>query len=496
MSRQSTKSAPEDIFFRPAVDLLAMLRAGEIGCRELLDLHIARVERLNPGINAVVALDVERARKRADEADAALAKGEDWGKLHGLPMTIKDSFETAGLATTSGSPELAKHVPISDAVAVARLKAAGAIVFGKTNLPTYAADVQTYNQVFGVTNNPWDTSRCAGGSSGGAAAALAAGLTPLELGSDIGGSIRNPAHYCGVFGLKPSYGVVPMRGHIPGPPGSLSATDIAVAGPLARSVEDLELSLDILAGPDRWQAKGWRLDLPPPRHAAPAQTRVAAWLDDPACPIDGQVAAVLEAALEALIGSGIPVDRKARPGFEFLDATRIFQRLLVPIMAQAMSGETLARYARQTSARPPESEADSPTERFRRYAVSRHVDWLNADAERARLRAAWAAFFEDYDILLAPVMPTAAYPHDHQPDWSKRTVSINGKPFPYSEQIAWAGMIGVAMLPSVVVPVGLSASGLPVGMQIVGPYLEDRTALEFARAVAEATGGFRPPPGF
>jgi amidase len=356
--------------------------------------------------------------------------------------------------------------------------------------------LQTYNDVYGVTNNPWDVGCCAGGSSGGAAAALAAGLTPLELGSDIGGSIRNPAHYCGVFGHKPSYGVVPMRGHIPGPPGTLSTTDIAVAGPLARSVEDLELALGVLAGPDEWEGRGWRLDLPPPRHASSGDTRVAAWLDDPACPIDGEVAAVLEAAVEAIARSGVPVDRKARPGFDFLHSHRVYQRLLTPIMAEAMSEATLARYAEQTRAMPPESEADSPTERFRRYAVSRHVDWLRADGERAKLRAAWAAFFEDFDILLAPVTPTVAYPHDHQPDWGKRTITVNGKPAPYAEQIAWAGLIGVAMLPSSVVPVGLSASGLPVGMQIVGPYLEDRTALHFARAVAEATGGFRPPPGY
>ncbi len=496
MSKSTRKSPPDEIGYGVAVDHLAKLRAREVGCRELLDQHISRIERLNPAINAVVALDIEGARARADDADAALARGEDWGPLHGLPMTIKDSFETAGLVTTSGAPELAAHVPAADAAAVARLKAAGAIVFGKTNLPIYAADLQTYNDVYGVTNNPWDVSRCAGGSSGGAAAALAAGLTPLELGSDIGGSIRNPAHYCGVFGHKPSYGIVPMRGHIPGPPGALSTTDIAVAGPLARSVEDLELALGVIAGPDQWEGRGWRLEMPPPRHALPGDTRVAAWLDDPGCPIDGEVAAVLEAAVEAIVRSGVAVDRKARPGFDFLHSHRVYQRLLTPIMADGMSEATLARYAEQTRAMPPESEDDSPTERFRRYAISRHVDWLRADGERAKLRAAWAAFFEDFDILLAPVTPTVAYPHDHQPDWGKRTITVNGKPAPYAEQIAWAGLIGVGMLPSTVAPVGLSASGLPVGMQIVGPYLEDRTALHFARAVAEATGGFRPPPGY
>ena len=208
----------DDVVFRPAVALAKALRAGELGSRELLEQYISRVERLNPKVNAVVAVDLERARRRADEADAARKRGSLLGPLHGLPMTIKDSLETEGLCTTCGVPELAKHVPSRDATAVARLRAAGAVVFGKTNAPTWAMDVQTYNPVYGTTNNPWDTTRSPGGSSGGAAAAVAAGLTALEMGSDIGGSIRNPSHYCGVYGHKPSYGIVPGRGHLPPPP--------------------------------------------------------------------------------------------------------------------------------------------------------------------------------------------------------------------------------------------------------------------------------------
>src|SRR5438094_2475370 len=203
-----------DLAFRPAAELVAAIRRREIGAREMLDHHLARVERLNPRINAVVTLDVEGARRQADAADRAVARGEALGALHGLPMTIKDAIDTAGLRSTCGSEVYADNVPAEDAIAVARLRAAGAIVFGKTNTPAFAANCQTYNTLFGTTSNPWDPSRATGGSSGGAAAALAAGLTPLELGTDIAGSIRNPAHYCGVYGHKPTYGIVPTRGYI------------------------------------------------------------------------------------------------------------------------------------------------------------------------------------------------------------------------------------------------------------------------------------------
>ncbi len=250
-----------DLDFATAAELTKALRERTISSRHLLDHLLGRIEKHNPDINAVVALDVERAKAAAEAADAATAKGQSSGILHGLPMTVKDVWETEGLVTTSGAPELRNHVPGTDALAVGRLKAAGAIIFGKTNSPLYAGDFQTYNEVYGVTNNPWDTSRTAGGSSGGAAAAVAMGFTPLELGSDIGGSIRNPAHYNGVYGLKPSWGVVPSRGHIPGPPGNLVETDVNCNGPLARGVEDLRLVLGVVAGPVPEDARAWRLEL-------------------------------------------------------------------------------------------------------------------------------------------------------------------------------------------------------------------------------------------
>ena len=252
-----------DIATAAATELTRAIRDRQISSRELLDYLLARAEQVNPALNAIVGWDIDRARAAAVVADEATARGELTGPLHGLPMTVKDVFETEGLVTTAGAPELARYMPRTDAVAVARLKAAGAIIFGKSNTPLYAGDWQTYNDVYGRTNNPWDLSRTAGGSSGGAAAAVAAGMTPLELGSDIGGSIRNPSHYNGVYGHKPSWGIVPVRGHIPGPPGSLVQVDIGVAGPIARSIADLRTALGIMAGPLPQEAAGWRLELDP-----------------------------------------------------------------------------------------------------------------------------------------------------------------------------------------------------------------------------------------
>ena len=250
-----------DIALQPAHALAESIRRRDVSSRELLEHYLARVERLNAPLNAVVTLDPDGARLAADAADAATARGEDGGPLHGVPMTIKDTYQTAGIRTTCGLAAW-DHVPDHDAEAVRRLRDAGAVIFGKTNTPTLAGDWQTYNPIFGTSNNPWDTARTAGGSSGGAAAAVATGMTALELGSDIGGSIRLPSNWCGVCGHKPTWGVVPQHGHLPPAPGTLSSTDLAVIGPLARNVDDLELALGVLAGPAGHAAVGWRLELP------------------------------------------------------------------------------------------------------------------------------------------------------------------------------------------------------------------------------------------
>jgi amidase len=458
-----------DLGYRTATDLVAAIEAKELGSRELLDHLLARVDDLNPAINAVVTLDVERARAAADAADEATARGDDLGPLHGLPMTVKDCFETAGLRTTCGAPELADHVPATDAATVARLKAAGAIVYGKTNTPAWTTDLQTFNPIFGTTGNPWDPSLTAGGSSGGSAAALAAGLTPLELGSDIGGSIRNPSHQCGTFGHKPSHGIVPVRGHLPGPPGTLGRTDINVCGPMARTVEDLTLGLGVLAGPDEPESSGWRLDLPAP----PAQLRIGAWLEDPALPIAPEVAAVLDAAVTQLDGAGLAVDRSARPSLDTGEGVTVFNQLIAAALSALGDDD------------------GGPG--------LRHRDWLVLDETRQRHRQAWAELFRQVDVVLCPVFPVSAFPHQVDDDplgIVARTVAVGDRMVPHIELIGWCGLIGAALLPSTVVPVGRTADGRPVGIQVVADFLRDRTALAAAARLEEVLGGFTEPPGF
>jgi amidase len=305
--------------FSSAIGIAAAIKDGQVASREVLDVFLDRVRRLDGAVNSVVTIDEDGARAACVAADDAIARGDEVGPLHGVPITIKDSWQTAGMRTTSGAPELAGFVPTEDAWPVARLREAGAVVYGKTNLPLYAGDFQTYNEVFGTTTNPFDASRTPGGSSGGPAAALACGFTPLELGSDIGGSIRLPSHMTGVMGHKPSYGIVPTHGQVPGPPGTLTQADLAVGGPMARSVDDLSLALSVLAGPDRWNRPAWRLELPPPR---PAPLRIGAWLDDDRCAVEPAVAAVLEQAAATLGATAV------QPGFTLAKAAETFFALL------------------------------------------------------------------------------------------------------------------------------------------------------------------------
>jgi amidase len=483
-----------DLGFRSASQLLRSLRRREISSRELLEHLLARVERWNPGLRAVVTLDAERARRRADEADAAQARGELRGPLHGLPISVKDCFETAGLRTTAGSTRLAEHVPGASAVAVERLEAAGAILFAKTNTPSLAMDWQTHNPLFGTTCNPWDKTRSPGGSSGGSAAAIAAGLSGLELGSDIGGSIRIPAHWCGIFGHKPSWGIVPQRGHIPGWPGSLREDDINVVGPMARSAEDLALALDLLAGPLPERARAWQLQLPPPRRAALREFRVAAWLDDPAGRVDSAVRERLEAAVAALRAAGVTVDEQARPGMPLAQAVQLYRRMMIPIAATTMRDAEAESIYALAGATAPEDGGEMA--QFLRNIGLRHRDWLLLHEEREQQRARWADFFQRYDVLLCPAASVVALRHDHREPMLLRTLEVNGAERPYTDLFAWTGPIGVAHLPATVAPVGSTPGGLPVGIQIVAGYLEDHTSIAFAAQIEQLLGGFRPPAGY
>ena len=483
-----------DPAFASARELLARLDRRELSSRELLDHFVARVERLNAPLNAVVTLDVEHARARADAADAARARGESLGPLHGLPVTIKDTWETAGIRSTSGAPQYATHVPKADAVAVRRLVDAGAIVFAKTNTPMLGGDVQTYNDVFGVTSNAWNLAHTPGGSSGGAATAVATGMTSFELGSDIGGSIRTPSNWCGVYGLKTSYGIVPMRGHIAPAPGTLSPADLCVAGPIARDASDLDLLLDVLAGPLEEEAVGWRLALPPPRRGSLREYRVAAWLDDAAFPVDAAVSERLQATVSALRAAGVTVSEDARPAFALADCMRDYQRLLYAVIAADYPKEAFEGFVAAAAGADP-----AATDAFSRFVLSgtaRHRDWLAAREAALRLRAALREFFRTFDVLLCPVTPVAAIPHDNRDPMPARKIRVNGAARPYDDLFAWISIATLGFLPAVAAPVGLTRDGLPVGVQIVAPYLEDRTAVDFARRLGEVIGGFAAPPGY
>jgi amidase len=478
--------------FASATELVSQMVRRQISSRELVEAYLQRIEQHNPALNAVVTLDPERAWVAADAADAAIARGMVLGPLHGLPITVKDCLATAGMRTTAGAAMLAEYVPEEDAEAVARLRAAGAIVMGKTNLPEFAGDSQSYNDLFGTTNNPWDLTRTPGGSSGGSAAAIAAGLSALELGSDLGGSLRIPAHFCGVYTLKPTYGIAPYQGHIPPPPGIKAEVDVGVVGPVARSADDLDLCLSVIAGPDAAQGVAWRLQLPPPRADSLAGYRIAAQLDDPYCAIDAGIVTLYERLVADLRHAGATIVDHATPP-PLAEGHDIAQRLI----QGAMSGwvpedqfQILLDRATIASA-----DDDSPPVRWARNITQRARDYTQMQQRRLLLKEAWANFFRDYDVLLCPVMPTPAIPHDHNPDVDARTIVVNGKTRAYGDQFSWLQAIGVAHLPVVVAPIGQTA-GLPVGIQIVAPHLEDRTAIDVARRIAEVTGGFQAPPGY
>ena len=481
-----------DLDFAMATELTRAVRDRKISSRELLDHVLARVEQRNPGLNAVVALDIDRARAAAGAADAATARGEAVGPLHGLPMTVKDVWETEGLVTTAGAPELADHVPRADALVVGRLKAAGAIIFGKSNTPLYAGDFQTFNDVYGITNNPWDLTRTAGGSSGGAAAAVAAGLTPLELGSDIGGSIRNPAHFNGVYGLKPSWGVVPSRGHIPGPPGSLVETDVNCGGPLARSLEDLRTALGVIAGPVPEDAVAWRLELA----AGPAvgdvtAVRVATVFSEGSdlLPVARDVRARLDAFASRIADAGAQVDAVALP-VPLADGLRSWQELVLPIIGAGLPDEDFAALAELEAV-----SGDDPMLNAGRALASRYRSWARANGIRQRQRAAWAKLFQQHDVVLAPVMPTTAFPHDTARPITDRVVGVDGIAVPHLRAMAWCGAIGSVLLPVVTLPTGLTPEGLPVGIQVIGPFLSDLRLLKIAALLQIAAGtAFTNPP--
>ncbi|MES1924772.1 amidase [Salinisphaera sp. T31B1] len=486
-----------DIHRLSATALAAAIADGQITSRVALDHFLARIEHMGEAVNAVIAMDVEAARARADAADAAIAAGERWGPLHGVPMTVKDTFEAAGLPTVVGEPRLKDYVSTHDAVTVARLKSAGAVIFGKTNTPRLAQDVQSFNSIYGTTNNPWNAERTSGGSSGGAAAALAAGFTALEIGSDLAGSIRTPASWCGVYGHKASYGLIPLRGHIPGPPGTRAEPDLCVAGPLARSADDLALALEVLAGPDTIESTLWQTHLPAPKPVTLADFRIAYCFEHAFCPLADATRTRLEEALESARRAGANVTRLNDLPGGFEAGYDIYDRLLNGMVGAAIPDKLYAKARRGAALLGLLGRTKPGTlGGFGQRATASHRDWADANEQRHRLRDEWQALFADYDVVLLPGVCVPAIPHDHGGNVLSRKIDIDGDSHGYTHLFRWIAPATVAGLPATSAPVGLSDDGLPVGLQIVAGYGQDLTTIAFARHLAAAGLDFTPPPAF
>jgi amidase len=433
---------------------------GDVSALELCDEAIRAIEAKDGPINAVVVRDFERAREQAKTVDAGVARGER-KPLLGVPMTVKDSHHVAGLPTTWGLEPFKGWTPTWDSTGVARLKAAGAVILGKTNVPPSLGDWQAANPIYGRANNPHDLTRSPGGSSGGGAAALAAGMIPLEFGSDIGGSIRVPAHFCGVFGHKPSHDLIPQTGHAPpGFPDPAPGVELGVVGPLARSASDLALALGVLAGPDGEDAKGYKIDLPASRANRLSDLRVLVLDHHPNARADGEILGALSKLADLMSDAGAKVT--AAPAGPALPDLARSQEVYLGLLNTITS-----RGGPSPSALPA-------------------VAWMDLLAAQDAIRRHWARVFEAIDVVIAPPFGTAAFPHTDEPDWPKRKLIIDGEETRYGAQIAWAGLASFTNLPSTCVPVSKTQSGLPVGVQIIGPYLEDRTTLAVAAMVEEA----------
>ena len=493
LPRADAQTKKFDPSFGTATQAVKALRSGVISSRELTEHVFKRIAKHNPKINAFVTLIEEQAMEQAKHADQlnALKKnsGKFPGKLHGLPIVVKDSFATAGVRTTSGSKQLEKYVPKDDAVVVARLKAAGAIIIGKTNLPEFAGDWQSYNQVAGVTNNPWDVSRTPGGSTGGGAAALAAGLGFLEIGSDIGGSIRVPSHFCGLFGHKPTLDLVPLAGHIPPPPGVLAPTELPVAGPLARGAEDLLLELEAVAGPAPEGAVAYRWAAPKARKTKLSEYKIGFVIDDPYCPVDSQVKEVLAGAVDAMRKGGVALT-EGWP--KDVNPNAMHDNYL--FLLSAILNVTLPEAALKQMQEVVKSGAKDP---WLSGAIASHREWSRQIESRYKARAVWQAFFNDYDAFLMPVNFTPAFPHNNtNPDILSRKLTTTEGERDYRDQTRWICFATLTGCPATVAPAGRTRSGLPVGIQIMGPYLEDTTPIDIALKLTQTIGGFSSPPGY
>lgn len=481
----------KDIAFSSAAALGSKLRSGKLSSLQLLDHYIERVERYDPQLNAVVVRDFARARERAMAADRALKEGRPLGPLHGLPMTVKESFNVAGLKTTWGNPAFKDNVSTDTAVAIERLQAAGAIVFGKTNVPLLLQDLQTYNAVYGTTRNPYDLKRTPGGSSGGGAAAVAAGLSAADFGSDLAGSVRVPASFCGLYAHKPSFGVVPTRGHGLAP--ALAQPDISVLGPIARSARDLAPFLLAAAGPLEEDAAGWTLKLPPSKVHSLKGLRIGMLSDIESSPLAASVRGALESLAQWLSEKGAVISTATLP----IDAGRhqaMFMQFVRAVGAARMNDAVFKQTLEAAAKFAPDD--GSPAAQNLRGLTQYHRDWCAAHEARTQLRAKWADYFRDHDLLLIPGTPVPAFPFDEVLPREARKLDIDGREVPYNAQGFWQGIATVSYLPATAAPIGRTTAGLPLGVQILGPYLGDLSTIGLARILEQDYARYTLPKAF
>jgi amidase len=476
----------DDLLKRDASDQLAALAARRVSAVELLKASLARHEATHAALNAVVAVDLERALRAANAADEQRARGEAMGPLAGLPMTVKDTFDVAGLPASSGLAAFRRRM-VGDAAAVRNARAAGAVIWGKTNTPVMAGDWQTFNDLYGTTNNPWDPALTCGGSSGGAAAALAAGVTALEIGSDIGGSLRVPASFCGVFSHKPTWGLVDQHGQVPPSPGSWAERDLNVVGPMARSARDLRLLLSVLEnGPVAARA--------PPADLRGA--RIGLWLDEPAFPLDPAVRGAIEALAAELAGAGAEVTPIASP-VHMPTLIGAYRTLLGAIVGEDLSPALIRRlelmrpFTKWAAGRDPDPfSAKAMTLAY----TATHREWMAVDAVRNRLRREASAALDPFDAVLAPIAPVAAFPHDHRPLEKRRLTGSDGRVMPYFSLLNWIALPTALHFPATAIPAGFTGQGLPVGAQLIGHIGADSRLLALAQSIDENIRGFTPPP--
>ena len=482
--------------FTTATELLTALRARRASAVELVELYRQRITRHNTELNAIVESDFERARRDAEAADARRGRGED-APLLGLPMTLKESINVRGLRTTAGMTQWKDFRSEHDAPVTTRVKGAGAIVMAKTNVPQMLSDWQSVNPIYGRTNNPWDLGRTPGGSTGGGAAALAAGLTPVEFGSDIGGSIRVPAAFCGIYGHRPSETAMPRSGSFPIPPMPNAAVVMGVQGPMARSAEDLELALDVAAGPETGEDVAWKIAIPPARRERLAGFRVAVLPPLDWAPFDAEVASALERVAASLGRLGCQVKVTQPDGLgDHRQHYALYLTLLAAVTSARIPAD--ARRARLDVMRTRDDEWSRASQRGIESAAPDYVAWF---AQREQYRAGWRAFFREWDVLLMPAFVTPAYPHwdkpwPDTPESIRKTLDVNGKAVLEELGLFCASVATLSGQPSTAFPAGLSRGGLPIGLQAIGPYLEDRTPIRFASLVGRELGGFVRPPRY